>query len=404
MRPVNIIIQKFGGTSVATREARVKAIEKIKATIEQGFLPVVVVSAIGRKGQPYATDSLLTLVESTEKFSMNQNKDLLLCCGELISAVVFADQLAQEGIEAVAMTGQQAGIITDDDFGNAKIIDLKPERIINHLHNGRLVVVAGFQGSTIKGDLTTLGRGGSDTTAAALGVALNAQMIEIYTDVEGIMTADPRIVPEAKMLESITYNELCHMAYQGAKVVHPRAVELAMSKLIPMRVRSTFSNSKGTLVVGEKGGKDMEERLITGIAYLSDITQIKVKADDTNSDKILLKLFKALADNEISVDFINIYPKDAVFTIKSSDTAKGESILHDMNLQYERIEHCAKVSVVGANMTGVPGVMAHIMSALVEENINILQTSDSYTTIWCLVKGEDLSNAVRALHKKFKLS
>lgn len=402
---MNIIIQKFGGTSVASQEARLQVVGKIKQALVQGLTPVVAVSAMGRSGQSYATDTLLGLVEDAKKYSMAQNLDLLLGVGEVISAVVLADELAKEGIDAVVLNGAQAGIITDDCFNQAKIINLKPEGIIAHLAEGKLVIVAGFQGVTEDARVTTLGRGGSDTTAAALGVALSAGMIEIYTDVAGIMTADPRIVPEAKILRTITYNELCHLAYQGAKVVHPRAVELAMSKQIPMRVRSTFSQDKGTLVVGDEGGGEMEERLITGIAYLNDITQIKAKVEMGHlSEKKLLRIFTTFAEQEISVDFINIYPEDCVFTIGATDTARGIALLDGLDISYKVTEGCSKVSVVGANMTGVPGVMAHIMGALVEEGIEILQTSDSYTTIWCLVKSKDLKQAVQALHKKFKLS
>lgn len=389
---------------MATKEARGKSIAKIKNAIASGLTPVVTVSAMGRKGEAYATDTLLGLLKNSKE-TFGGNVDLLLSCGEVIAAVVLADELAQEGLEAVVLNGYQAGIITDNHYTEASIIDLRPQKILDFLEAGKLVVVTGFQGATEDGDPTTLGRGGSDTTAAALGVALEAKAVEIYTDVEGVMTADPRIVPKAKILETITYNELCHLAYQGAKVVHPRAVEMVMMKQIPMRVRSTFSDKQGTLVVGEKGGKDMEERLITGIAYLDDLTQIKLKTDGAHhGETLLMKAFQALAEGGISIDFINIYPECAVFTIKNDQRAKAEKILRELPVVWQIRSDCAKVSVVGANITGVPGVMAKIMAALVEENIELLQTADSYTTIWCLVKDSDKEKAVRALHQKFNLS
>ena len=256
---MKIVIQKFGGTSVASEDGRQHVIGKIKKALAAGRTPVVAVSAMGRKGSPYATDTLLGLTGQAGRPEMKRNMDLLLSCGELISAVVLADELTAEGLKAAVLTGAQAGIITDGNHNDARIIDLRPEGIKKHLEAGEVVIVTGFQGVTEDGEVTTLGRGGSDTTAAALGVALDAEAIEIYTDVEGIMTADPRIVPDAKILDSITYNELCNLAYLGAKVVHPRAVEMAMTKQIPLWVRSTFSEHRGTLVIGEEGEKSVED-------------------------------------------------------------------------------------------------------------------------------------------------
>lgn len=402
---MKIVIQKFGGTSVASEDGRQHVIGKIKKALVAGRTPVVAVSAMGRKGSPYATDTLLGLTGQAGRPEMKRNMDLLLSCGELISAVVLADELTAEGLKAAVLTGAQAGIITDGNHNDARIIDLRPEGIKKHLEAGEVVIVTGFQGVTEDGEVTTLGRGGSDTTAAALGVALDAEAIEIYTDVEGIMTADPRIVPDAKILDSITYNELCNLAYLGAKVVHPRAVEMAMTKQIPLWVRSTFSEHRGTLVIGEEGEKSVEERLITGIAYLEHITQLTVEAKKADrADKELLNVFQTLAAQDISVDFINVYPHYAVFTIKDDDGAQALRLLEDLHLTCTKRENCCKVSVVGANITGVPGVMAKIMDALVSEDIEVLQTADSYTTIWCLVNGADKEKAIKALHHKFNLN
>lgn len=230
---VRILVQKFGGTSVASPERRAQVAAKVSEAISQGFMPVVVVSAIGRAGDPYATDTLIKLASNIYSEMPKREMDMLMSCGEIISGTVLASTLQSAGIDAVLMTGGQAGIITNDHFGNARIIRVEPEKIFQRLNQGQVVVVSGFQGMTEDGQVTTLGRGGSDTSAAAIGVALNAEAIDIYTDVEGIMTADPRIVEDAKILDVVTYNDICHLAHQGAKVIHPRAVEIAMQKTYP---------------------------------------------------------------------------------------------------------------------------------------------------------------------------
>src|SRR4051812_16160482 len=218
------------------------------------------------------------------------------------------------GINATDFTGAQAGICTNGDHPNAKIIEMKSDRILRELKAKAAVVVAGFQGAAKNGDVTTIGRGGSDTSAAALGAALNAEWIDIFTDVEGIMTADPRIAEQARPLSVVTYTEVCNMAYQGAKVIHPRAVEIAMQAKVPMRIRSTYAEGEGTLVTGHpkhRRGSDIQERLVTGIAHVSNITQIKVKAKEDQYD-LQAEVFTAMANSGISVDFINIYPNGAV--------------------------------------------------------------------------------------------
>lgn len=404
---MNIIVQKFGGTSLSSRERMEQAAKKVAAAREKGYSVVVVVSAMGRKGAPYATDTLLDLVKETNSNISPREQDLLLHCGEIISAVVFSQVLTRMGFDSIALTGAQAGIITDRSFTEARILKIKPEKVLNNLKAGKIVVVTGFQGITEDGELTTLGRGGSDTSAAALGVALDADFVEIFTDVDGIKTADPRIVKDAKTLETVTYNEICQLAHQGAKVIHPRAVEIAMQKNIPIKIRSTFDDSPGTLVTNcrENGTVDIyADRTITGITHLANLSQVKV--DINNGDdpgKVQLKIFKAIAAEHISIDFININPHEVIFTIKESDSSKTEKILNELGIAAEIIPGCAMVSIVGANMIGVPGVMANIVEALVNEDVQILQTSDSYTTVWCLVKEEDIEKAIRSLHKKFEL-
>ena len=221
---MRIIVQKFGGTSVATPEIRDLVVKKVEKARLQGYNPVVVVSAMGRKGESYATDTLIDIARTANRNIASRELDQIMCCGEMISAVIMTSTLQAAGIDAIMMTGGQAGIITDNTFNNARILKVDPSRMTAFIKMGKVPVVCGFQGMTVDGEFTTLGRGGSDTTAAALGSALNAEMVEIYTDVDGIMTADPRIVRNAKILESISYGEVCQLAHQGAKVIHPRAV------------------------------------------------------------------------------------------------------------------------------------------------------------------------------------
>ncbi|ARK30950.1 aspartate kinase [Halalkalibacter krulwichiae] len=399
---MKIIVQKFGGTSVRDEKSRSCAANHVKKAVEDGYKVVVVVSAMGRKGEPYATDTLLGLVNENQITKREQ--DLIVSCGEIISSVVFTDLLKGMGLSSIACTGAQAGFRTNNDFANAKIIDMNCDFVKAQLHMHDVVVVAGFQGQTTTGEVTTLGRGGSDTSATALGAALQAEWVDIFTDVEGVMTADPRIVKDARPLETMSYEEICNMAYQGAKVIHPRAVEVAMQAKIPIHVRSTYSDSKGTLVTVKPSEKtaEVKDRLITGIAHLANVSQIKIFAKEGEYD-LQEKVFKAMAAEEISVDFININPRGVVYTVMENVTDKAIDVL--LKLGYEPIvtRGCAKVSAVGAGMTGVPGVTAKIVSALSQNNIQILQSADSHTTIWVLVREEDMVKAVNALHHMFHL-
>lgn len=403
---MKIIVQKFGGTSVSSRELRNKVVEKIQDAKLHGYAVVVVVSALGRKGEPYATDSLLQLVEHNSFFESNRECDLLMSCGEIISAVILSAEISSAGLETIVLTGGQAGIYTDNNFGDAKIIKVVPEYIINELQNGKVVIVPGFQGKTEQNEVTTLGRGGSDTSAVALGVALKAELVEIYTDVEGIMTADPKIVTSAKTLDKVTYNEICQLAQEGAKVIHPRAVEIAMQNNIQLRVKCTFSDLPGTLVahdnVYDKETVIGNYRTITGIAQKINIAQIKIPHQDDIIKQA--KAFKALALAGISLDFISICEGKLIFTVATKETAKTVEILHNIDCITEIIPDTSKIALVGAGMTGVPGVMAGIIEALAKEKINVLQTADSYTTIWVLVHRTDMEKAVCALHDYFQLN
>ena len=402
---MKIIVQKFGGTSVKDEESRKHAQRHIEKALAEGYKVVVVVSAMGRKGDPYATDTLLSLIGGNLSNISKREQDLLLSCGEIISSIVFTNMLLESGIHATSLTGAQAGFRTNNDHTNAKITEMKCERLLRELEQTDVVVVAGFQGMAKNGDVTTIGRGGSDTSAAALGAALNAEFIDIFTDVEGIMTADPRIAENARPLSVVTYTEVCNMAYQGAKVIHPRAVEIAMQAKVPIRIRSTYSDKLGTLVTSSsKGhrGSDINERLVTGIAHVSNVSQIKVFAKKEQYN-LQAEVFKAMANENISVDFINISPNGVVYTVTDEMTDRAIEVLSELGHEPAVERNCAKVSVVGAGIAGVPGVTAKIVTALSDQGIRILQSADSHTTIWVLVKQEDLAKSVNALHDAFQL-
>lgn len=400
---MKIIVQKFGGTSVQNKKIRLMAFNHIKHALNDGYKVVVVVSAIGRYGDPYATDTLLELIGAKETKLTAREQDTLLSVGETISASVFTNILKEANIKAESFSGGQAGIITSNDHLNAKITEVDTTRLHQALESLDVAVVAGFQGMAENGDITTLGRGGSDTSAAALGVSLQADYIDIFTDVDGMMTADPRIVEHARSLPKVSYNEVSNMAYQGAKVIHPRAVEIAMTAKIPMRIRSTYLESTGTLVTSladEAGYFDVKERMVTGVAHVTNLTQISVTTETVKAQQ---QAFKILADAGISLDFINISTNSVIFTVPEEKRQVVKDLLEAAGLQTSVREACAKVSIVGAGITGVPGVTAKIVSALSEKNIPILQSADSHTTIWVLVREEDLISAVNALHDVFCL-
>ena len=399
---MKIIVQKFGGTSVSTYEKRLKVIEKVKKAIEQGFSPVVVVSAMGRKGEPYATDTLLSLVDEKFKKENKLASDLLMCCGEFISSVVMSNDLERQGINTVPMTGGQAGIITNNAFNEASLIDVQEKKILDIISQGRVPVVTGFQGMSEEGYFTTLGRGGSDTSAAILGVALDAEKIEIYTDVDGIMTADPRIVEDAALIDILSYDEVFQLADQGAKVIHPKAVEVAREKNIPIIIKNTMNDCEGTIInsVGDKSKK----RLVTSITSHNDRVQVSIKLSDNFANEKYNEILEIIAANRISLDLINIFPDKQIFTIPDSAKEKVADMFRRLNIKYTFTENCSTIAIVGAGMRGIPGVMAKIFKALYENKIEVLQTADSHMTIWCLVHTNELGKAINGLHRAFELS
>ena len=408
---MQIIVQKFGGTSVATPEGRENVVLKVKEALGKGFSVVVVVSAMGRAGDPYATDTLIGLTRGAKAGVFKQVKpremDLLMACGEIISTVVMVQTLKEHDIEADAFTGGQAGIITDHYFNNARIVEIRPDNLFKCLKEGRVAVVAGFQGITSDGEITTLGRGGSDTTGSALGVALKAEIIEIFTDVDGIMTADPRLVPQAKPLPVMTYTEVCEMAHLGAKVVHPRAVEIAMEGRVPLRIRSTFSDSLGTLISDGAPINNVEirkDKVVTGLAHHANMALVKLNSsDDLNKNGRVLEIFQLMADADISVDMIQVSPFVVAFIIKEDLTDKAIEVLRPLSLDLTVEKGYAKVAIVGSGMRGVPGVMAKMVHGLQKSEISVYHSADSHTNIACLVKSNEMGLALQALHDEFEL-
>ncbi|OXS59730.1 aspartate kinase [Cohnella sp. CIP 111063] len=402
---MELVVQKFGGTSLTDEQSRSHVLRHIIREYEAGGNVVVVVSAMGRSGDAYATDSLLELIRRNGDSLPEREKDLLLSCGELISAAVLCSLLRAEGIPAVALTGGQAGIVTDGNFGSARIVEIDCDRIHRHLSAKQVVIVTGFQGMTRDGEMTTLGRGGSDTSATALGAALKADIVDIYTDVDGILTADPRWVANARPLAAVSYEEICNMAQNGAKVIHPRAVELAMKAGIPVRVRSTFSDGEGTLVTYAQALRSRGiwyDKTVTGLAHVRDVTQLAVTDLDGPAD-LQLRVFRAMASHGISVDFINVMPTGVHYTVSEKDTPLAVKLLRELGFEPRVRRECAKVSVIGGGMNGEPGVMAVIVEALTDSGIPILQSADSNTTIWVLIAQQDLAAALQALHTAFGL-
>ena len=401
MRPV--IVMKFGGTSVATPEGRSAIASRVTEALELGKAPVVVVSAMGRAGAPYATDTLLGLVAGLPADA--RERDLLASTGELISAVVVAHELRQARVDAAAMTGAEAGIGTDGVYENASITDIYPAALLEAISLGRVPVVAGFQGAAPDGRVTTLGRGGSDTTACALGVALEAEAVEIYTDVDGVMTADPRTRADAVVLDVISADELFQMARHGSRVVHTPAAELALSSGLAVRVRNTYTDHPGTLVVDIASYRPAS--VATAVSHATDIARVRVSlAAEEGSPAHMgaqARVYRAMADAGVSLDMFTPAGDSLLFTVPESDIQAARDVLNSLSLSYEVRASLAKVTLVGAGMHGVPGVMARVAEALDQANVRVLQTADSHTTISVLTPAEDAEGAVGALHAAFEL-
>jgi aspartate kinase len=407
---VGLVVQKYGGSSVADAERIKRVAERIVATRRAGNDVVVAVSAMGD-----STDELLDLAQQVTPLPPGRELDMLLTAGERISMALLAMAIHSTGVEARSFTGSQAGVITDSAHGKARIIDVTPGRIREALDAGAIAIVAGFQGvSQDTKDITTLGRGGTDTTAVALAAALRADVCEIYTDVDGVFSADPRIVPRARRLDTITFEEMMEMAACGAKVLHLRSVEYARRYGIPVRVRSSFSQLPGTLVTGSIGDLTVEQAIITGVAHDRSEAKITVVGVPDKPGQAAA-LFRAVADAEINIDMIvqNVSVAatartDISFTLPKTDGPAGMATLQKVqasvgfdSLIYD--DHVGKVSLVGAGMRSHPGVSARFFGALADSGINVELISTSEIRISVLVRDTDLDLAVQSVHDAFEL-
>ncbi|CAN5192835.1 aspartate kinase [soil metagenome] len=407
---MGIVVQKYGGSSVADAQGIKRVAKRIVATKKEGHDVVVVVSAMGD-----TTDELLDLANQVSPLPAARELDMLLTAGERISMAVLAMAITDLGQEARSFTGSQAGVITDAEHGRAKIIDVTPGRIVQAIADGAVAIVAGFQGvSQESKDITTLGRGGSDTTAVALATALGAEVCEIYSDVDGIFTADPRIVPNATRIPRLSYAETLEMAANGAKILHLRCVEYARRYNVPIHVRSSFSNKEGTWVVNPEEVNSMEAAIISGVAH--DRSEAKITVVGV-PDKIgeAAKIFTAIAEAKIDVDMIvqNVSAAataltDISFTLSQNDGAAAVRVLTDLKdtVAYEQLifnDAVGKVSLIGAGMRNSPGISARFFQALADAGINIDMISTSEIRISVVVAESQIDDAVRATHAAFDL-
>lgn len=441
---------KFGGTSVGTPEARMISAMRAVSAKEQGFNPVIVVSAIGRKGAPYATDTLMTVLRDIDPNVAPDPRelDLLMSCGEIMSAVIFAHTLKTLGHSAQAVRGGQAGIRTDGVYGNARIVSINPVSIVQSLEAGNIPVVCGFQGVYAPpgcgpgGELTTLGRGGSDTTAAAIGAALNAEAVEIYTDVDGVKTADPDYVPHAPTLRKVTYDEVAEIAHLGAKVIHPRAAEIAMHYGIPLWVKNTFTDDEGTEIVQRDA---FPGRRATGVTHTGKLVYLQFDLSDVaEADRMVLegRIYEMMAAQGVNLFVLNLSPSSTGFAVPRSQYPMVEDLLDGLvapldsgggrtvylfqigqqpsravqtqagllapmgnvvNVTATLTEGCTVVSMIGHEYMQQPGLFANVLRTFTEAQVNVLQTSDSEFSLSVLVPEADTNRAVRLLHDRFNL-
>jgi aspartate kinase len=401
-----LVVQKYGGSSVANAERIRRVAGRVIQERDKGHSVVVVVSAMGD-----TTDNLIQLVGEITDNPPDREMDMLLSTGEQVSIALLTMAINEMGKPAISLTGGQVGILTDDAHTKAKILNIDTRRLQEELKQGNIVVVAGFQGIDQNNDITTLGRGGSDTTAVALAAALKADICEIYTDVDGVYTTDPRVVPEAKKLDLVCYDEMLELANLGAAVLHPRAVELAMQYGLPLHVRSSFNNNPGTMV---KEVDDMERKhVVTGVACDYNVAKIGL-FDVYDRPGIAFTLFKALADEKINVDMIiqsamRDDRNDIAFTCPQGDLKKALEVVKRLQSEvgaegFTSDDGVAKVSIVGAGMVSNPGVAAEMFEALYGEGINLEMISTSEIKVSCIIKAEQAEQAVRALHQKFNLA
>jgi len=408
---MGLIVQKYGGSSVADAESMKRVASRIVATKKAGHQVVVVVSAMGD-----TTDELIDLANQITPIPEGRELDMLLTAGERISMALLAMAIKNLGHEARSFTGSQAGIITTSAHGRARVIDVTPGRIQEALKEGAIAIVAGFQGvSQDTNDITTLGRGGSDTTAVALAAALEADVCEIYTDVDGIFSADPRVVPTARKLNTVTYEEMLELAASGAKVLHLRCVEYARRFDLPIHVRSSFSGNEGTWVVKDRPeGDGMEQAIISGIAHDRSEAKITIVGVPDRTG-VAARIFQSIADVDVNIDMIvqNVSAAatgltDISFTLPKAEGEKAIAVLNKIqgevgfaSIQYD--DQIGKLSLIGAGMRSHPGVTATFFAALSEAGVNIEMISTSEIRISIVCRASDLDKAVRASHTAFDL-
>ncbi len=402
----NLVVQKFGGTSVGTLDRIRKVAERVARTRAEGKQVVVVVSAMAGE-----TDKLLGMARALCESPARRETDLLLSSGERISAALLAIALQAAGCPAISLTGRQMGMLTDSSHTRARIIQIDAERVRRLLRDDHVVVCAGFQGINPEGDVTTLGRGGSDTSAVALAVALESEICEIYTDVKGVYTADPRIVPNARKMSRLSFDEMLELASLGAKVLQIRCVEFAKNYNMPIWVRSTFDETDpGTLICEES--PDMEQPVVSGVTYAKDQSKVTIKGVP-DQPGIAAKIFCALADEGISVDVIiqNVSAEghtDISFTLPAAHIRETMPVMERIAGEVGAREvtsdaTIAKVSIVGAGMRSHAGVAARMFRTLSDHNINIQMISTSEIRVSCIIQQKHLEEAVRALHDEFQL-
>lgn len=400
-----LIVQKFGGTSVANLERIGNVARRVAATFDQGNEVVVVVSAMAG-----VTDGLIQLAFQAAEDPDKRELDVLLATGEQTTASLLAMVLRAKGYAAVSMLGHQAEVLTDTDFGNARIIEIRAERVKAHLAKRHIVVVAGFQGADPAGDITTLGRGGSDTSAVAIAAAIDADVCEIYTDVDGIYTADPNVCARARKLKAISYDEMLNMASLGAKVLQIRSVGFAKKYRIPVHVRSSFSEEEGTMVVPEDSG--MEQLVVSAVTHHKDEARITLRGVP-DQPGVAAKIFSPVADAGIVVDMIIQNTRasgktDLTFTVPKADFKKAMAIQKKVAAKIGAKDvlgdtEIAKVSVVGVGMKNHSGVASVMFNTLARENINIMMISTSEIRISCIIEEKYTELAVRVLHTAFGL-
>lgn len=405
MKDLALVVMKFGGSSVGDAERMKRVARRIVDKKQEGNQVVVVVSAMGD-----TTDDLIDLSKQLTDRPSAREMDMLLTTGEQVSVALLSMAVQQLGASAVSYTGWQVGMITDDNHGKARIRDIKPKRILESLEQDQIVIVAGFQGMTEDGQITTLGRGGSDTTAVALAAAIKADLCEIYTDVDGVYSTDPRIVKHARKLEAISYDEMLELANLGAAVLHPRAVEYAKQYNVNLVVRSSFNHNEGTLVKEEAA---MEQGIVVrGIAYDKNVARISIQGVE-DVPGILAKVFTALADANIDVDIIvqsgvSNGTADFSFTVSLDDVERAKSVIEGIRDQvpYREITsetNLVKVSIVGAGMVSNPGVAAKMFDVISKQGVNIKMVSTSEIKVSCVIDVAHLTEVILALHSAYGL-